>query len=122
MGQAKRKKSAMINGKFWTYETADDYPVENLSLDEALNFLGYYTHEQAKKAMPNMTPWDISKMKVNDRIYQSVKKYCLKTGLLWNVKSGESIMYSHRTLNQIAYWQKKHLSTKKRRFNHAWIN
>lgn len=113
MGEAKRKQHAMANGDFWQFTTADGDSVKELSLDGALNLLGYYSTDQAKKAMPNMVSLDIAQIKINDRIYQSVKKHCLKTGLLWNVRTGESVSYSPKTWKQIAYWGKKNLSTKK---------
>lgn len=117
MGQAKRKQQAMTNGNFWTFATADDHVVKNLSLDKALNLLGYYTVEQAKQVVPKMVIWDISQMKINDRVYESVKKHCLRTGFLSNARF-DCIEYSPKTWKQISYWEKKKLSAKKRRLRH----
>jgi hypothetical protein len=114
MGEAKRRQKqdpyfgdyqqAILNGPFWVFKSADDHLVENLTLDNALNLLGYYTVEQAKIAIPNMMPWDKAKMKINDRIYQSVKKLCLKDKILWDGPTNRCIEISCKGSKQLKYW------------------
>jgi hypothetical protein len=119
MGEAKRRKKLdpnfgkVSNGKLnnpkprdyyplWTF-TIEDEVFENLTLQEALNYAGFYTKEQgqSKLSQPFFVP-DVCNMQINDKVYERAKQNCLKKG------------YLNVGLRGLISWEGKSISRKKR--------